>query len=295
MKRLVREGAILMVAAMMGCCTERVAPAAAKDRATVVKGAWRPALSSAWRGKKVAFLGDSITDSAHVGCTANYWNCLPDLLGIDAYVYGKNGWRMDGMLTQAEWLKDELGDEVDAIFVLAGTNDYNGSVPRGEWYETKTETAMRSQGPAQLKHRILSMDANTFRGRINRLMHYLKHNFPRQQVVLMTAIHRGYATFVQKNIQPDESFGNLNGEFIDDYNDDIRAAGRLWSVPVLDLFAQSGLYPNEPAHMRYFSNEKRDRLHPSAEGHRRIAETMATWMLSVPTDFKFDAQGRRSK
>ena len=38
--------------------------------------------------------------------------------------------------------------------------------------------------------------------------------------------------------------------------------------------------------MRYFSNEKRDRLHPSTEGHRRIAETMATWLLSVPTDFK---------
>ena len=75
---------------------------------------------------------------------------------------------------------------------------------------------MRSGGPARLKHRIPSTDANTFRGRINRLMGYLKHNFPRQQIVLMTALHRGYATFGTKNIQPDETFGNLRGEFIDD-------------------------------------------------------------------------------
>ena len=198
MKRQVRACAILMAAVMTGCCTERIVPPAAKDRATVVKGAWRPTLPSAWKGKKVAFLGDSITDPAHVGCTANYWNYLPDLLGIDAYVYGKNGWRMDGMLTQAEWLKDELGDEVDAIFVLAGTNDYNGSVPRGEWYEEREETVNRSDGPARLKHRVLSMNTTTFRGRLNRLLGYLKHNFPRQQIVLMTALHRGYATLVRR-------------------------------------------------------------------------------------------------
>lgn len=285
MKRQVRACAILMVAVMTGCCTERIVPPAAKDRATVVKGAWRPTLPSAWKGKKVAFLGDSITDPAHVGCTANYWNYLPDLLGIDAYVYGKNGWRMDGMLTQAEWLKNELGDEVDAIFVLAGTNDYNGSVPRGEWYEEREETVNRSDGPARLKHRVLSMNATTFRGRLNRLLGYLKHNFPRQQIVLMTALHRGYATFGPANVQPDETFGNLRGEFIDDFNADIREAGRRWSVPVLDLFERCGLYPNEPEHVPYFHRADTDMLHPSAAGHRRIAETMAYWMLTIPPGF----------
>ena len=279
-------GATLIALLLAGCCTERVVPAAAKDRATVVKGAPFPSVASEWKGKKVAFLGDSITDPAHVGCTANYWDYLPDLLGIDAYVYGKNGWRMDGMLTQAEWLQKELGDDVDAIFVLAGTNDYNGSVPRGEWYAESEETAMRSGGPVRLKRRIPSTDASTFRGRINRLMGYLKHNFPKQQIVLMTALHRGYATFGTKNIQPDETFGNLRGEFIDDYNADIREAGRIWSVPVLDLFERSGLYPVDPAYASYFHNARTDMLHPSAAGHRRIAETMARWMLTIPSDFK---------
>lgn len=279
-------GAAMIALLLAGCCTERVVPAAARDQATVVKGAMFPSVASEWKGKKVAFLGDSITDPAHVGCTANYWNYLPDLLGIDAYVYGKNGWRMDGMLTQAEWLRKELGDDVDAIFVLAGTNDYNGSVPRGEWYAESEETAMRSGGPARLKRRIPSTDANTFRGRINRLMGYLKHNFPRQQIVLMTALHRGYATFGTKNIQPDETFANLRGEFIDDYNADIREAGRIWSVPVLDLFERSGLYPTDPAYAPYFHDARTDMLHPSAAGHRRIAETVSRWMRTIPPDFK---------
>ena len=29
-----------------------------------------------WREAKVAFLGDSITDARHIGCTSNYWNFL---------------------------------------------------------------------------------------------------------------------------------------------------------------------------------------------------------------------------
>ena len=275
-----------MMTAMAGCCTERGVPTAAKDRATVVKGAMFPSVASEWKGKKVAFLGDSITDPAHVGCTANYWNYLPDLLGIDAYVYGKNGWRMDGMLTQAEWLQKELGDDVDAIFVLAGTNDYNGSVPRGEWYAEGEEAAMRSGGPARLKRRIPSTDASTFRGRINRLMGYLKHNFPRQQIVLMTPIHRGFAQFSENNVQPPECYANARGLFIDDYAAAVREAGAIWSVPVIDLFAESGLQPLVESNLAFFANALRDQLHPNTQGHNRIARTMIAKMNAMPVNFK---------
>ena len=251
-----------------------------------VKGAAKPAIESAWKGKKVAFLGDSITDRCHVGTTANYWDYLPRALGIDAYVYGVNGNRMCDLLAQAKKVMLDFHWYVDAIFVWAGTNDFNGSVPRGEWYDVAEEETPRSGGPAKLLRRRPSMDEKTFRGRINRLLSYLKHSFPDQQIVLVTAIHRGSATFGPKNIQPDESFPNLLGLYIDDYNDDIRAAGRMWSVPVLDLYERSGLLPTEPSHVRYFHDAKTDMLHPNANGHERIARTMAYWMLTIPPDFK---------
>ena len=44
-----------------------------------------------WNGVKVAFLGDSITDSIHVGTTKCYWEYLAEMIGIVPQVYAKNG------------------------------------------------------------------------------------------------------------------------------------------------------------------------------------------------------------
>jgi hypothetical protein len=147
---------------------------------------------------------------------------------------------------------------------------------------------MRSSGKVKLPRRSFSMDEKTFRGRINRVMKYLKEKFPDQQIVLMTSVHRGFATFGPKNIQPDESFPNLLGHHIDDYNDDIREAGRIWSVPVIDLYAESGLCPLVTSHQRYFADPDTDMLHPNTRGQERIARVMFYKMLSMPSDFKLN-------
>ena len=253
-----------------------------------VRGPAKPKVESPWKGKKVAFLGDSVTDPRHIGCTANYWNFLSQTLGFDAYVYGVNGCSASGAVAQAERLFLDLHWYVDAIFVLIGTNDYNGSVPRGEWYEVAEEETPRTTGTVRLPRRRFSMDGATFRGRLNRLLFYLKENFPDQQIVLMTNLHRGFAQFGERNIQPEETFPNLLGLHIDDYNDDIRAAGRIWSVPVIDLYAESGLLPLVKSHQRFFADADRDLLHPNTRGHDRIARTMLGRMLSLPPDFKRD-------
>ena len=87
-----------------------------------------------WYGKKVAFLGDSITDKCHVGTTKNYWQFLRDYLGIEHLVYGINGWSWAGLVKQAEALKQDHGTDLDAILVFMGTNDYNSNVPLGDWF-----------------------------------------------------------------------------------------------------------------------------------------------------------------
>ena len=56
------------------------------------------------------------------------------MLGIEPLVYGINGNQWNGVLKQAQRLKAEIGNEVDAIIIFAGTNDYNAGVPLGEWY-----------------------------------------------------------------------------------------------------------------------------------------------------------------
>ena len=163
----------------------------------------------------------------------------------------------------------------DVVFVFAGTNDYNANVPLGEWYEVSDVKVNRNGREVAVKKRALSMDGSTLRGRINSAMSFLKTSFPKSRFVLLTPIHRGYATFGANNVQPDEFHSNELGLFIDDYVEVVKEAGGVWSAKVVDINADSGLYPVSDAHVPFFSNGERDRLHPSAAGHERIAEAIS--------------------
>lgn len=245
------------------------------------------AVESQWKGKKVAYLGDSITDMRHVGTTSNYWQYLDLYLGTEAWVYGINGAQWTGVLGQAQKLKAERGDSVDAILVFAGTNDYNSGVPLGDWCST-TNQLVECWGKKMepRARRLPNLDPGTFRGRINAVMDYLKTNFPQQQIILLTPIHRGYATFGGDNIQPEESYPNARGLYIGDYVNAVKEAANVWAVPVIDLNSVSGLYPLNPGHLRYFHDAKTDRLHPNAAGHERMARALAYQLLAYPPDFK---------
>ena len=234
-----------------------------------------------WKGKRVAFLGDSITDAVHVGTTKCYWEYLAEWLDLIPQVYAKNGNQWDGVLRQAERLKAD-GTEVDAIIIFAGTNDYNGSVPIGQWYKYEEAEAPIANGKTQIrKRRIHIMDSSTFKGRINAAMAYIKENFPDKQIILITPIHRGFAKFGEGNVQPDESFPNRIGEYIDSYVDAVKEAGNVWAVPVIDLNSLSGLFPNTPSHAQYFHKKDTDLLHPNAKGHEKMASAIAYALLAI--------------
>lgn len=242
---------------------------------------------SQWRGKKVAFLGDSITDKSHVGTTKNYWQYLEEMLGIEAWVYGINGHQWSDIWEQAQRLKAEKGNNVDAIIIFAGTNDYNCGVPLGEWYSYELSNVEVS-GPQieQRVRRVPQMDESTFRGRINRVLSYLKSNFPQQQIILLTPIHRAQAHFSADNIQPEEAFPNRLGLYINDYVEVVKEAANIWAVPVIDLNSLSGLYPMEDSHAIYFHDKNTDRLHPNVAGHYRMAISLFYQLLGYPSDFK---------
>lgn len=240
-----------------------------------------------WYGKKVAYLGDSITDERHVGTTKNYWEFLYELLGIEPLVYGKNGHQWVDILGQAEKLKAERGDDVDAILIFAGTNDFYGNVPLGEWYTIKYDSVEVS-GPTKevRRRRYFQMENATLRGRINQVLSYLKMNYPTKQVIVLTPIHRAYAKFGQKNIQPEESYPNRIGLYIDEYVEAIKEAANVWAVPVIDFNSVCGLFPMYDSHTCYFANEVKDRLHPNAEGHYRMAKALMYQLLAFPADFE---------
>ncbi|MDR1380697.1 MAG: SGNH/GDSL hydrolase family protein, partial [Tannerella sp.] len=136
------------------------------------------------------------------------------------------------------------------------------------------------------KHRTPVMADSTFCGRINRVLSYLKEHFPAKQIVILTPIHRGYAKFGDRNVQPDEQFANGQGLYLDAYIDILKQAGNVWAVPVIDLYSSSGLYPNIDSQVRYISNGETDRLHPNADGHSRIAKTIQYQLLALPSEME---------
>ena len=243
-------------------------------------------LPNPWQNRRVAFLGDSITDEVHVGTTKNYWQFLEELLGLEPLVLGKNGHQWDGIYQQAKQLKALSDTPVDAILIFAGTNDFNAGIPQGEWF-IETAEAVEVSGPQTeiRRKRTPQTDMNTFRGRINTTLAYLKANFPKQQIILLTPIHRGYARFGDRNIQPDEAYANRIGLFPDDYVTSIKEAGNIWAIPVIDLNSISGLYPSEAAQSVYVADEATDRLHPNADGHRRMARALMYQLLAYPASF----------
>ena len=239
-----------------------------------------------WKNRKTAFLGDSITDADHIGTTKNYWQFLEEILEIKPLVYGINGSTFVDIPVQAERLFNEHDSDVDAVIVFAGTNDYCSGTALGEWY-TYSDAMVNSNGMEVIRRkRELIYDVNTFRGRINIAMKYLKEHFPYSQIILLTMLHRGNAEFSASNIQPAECYANACGFFADSYVEVIKEAGNIWAVPVIDLNSLSGLYPMLDVHGSYFSNIHTDRLHPEISGHKRIAETLVYQLLSLPATFR---------
>lgn len=240
-----------------------------------------------WEGKRVAFLGDSITDPRNKAANQKYWYWLQEWLGITPYVYAVSGRQWDDVPRQAGLLKSEHGQDVDAILIFMGTNDYNNAVPIGEWYTEQMDNVEYGHGyPKRMeyrKHRMPNLDASTFKGRINIALDSLKRVYPDKQIVLLTPIHRSGFYANEKNWQVSEDYANRCGEYLDAYIDAVKEAGQVWAVPVIDLSALCGLYPLMGEYGKYFNDAENDLLHPNNEGHKRMAQTLMFQLLQIPT------------
>ena len=179
-----------------------------------------------------------------------------------------------------------MDDDLDAIFVFMGTNDYMGGVPLGEFFELKDEETNLWGKQRVMKRRYFNRDLGTFKGRINVALEKIKTEFPDTQVILMTPIHRAFFTCSKYNVQPPECFPNETGHYVDEYVEAIKEAGRHWSCPVIDLHGESGLLPMNDSYVKYFSNSKVDRLHPNTAGHRRLADLIEAKLNALPATFR---------
>ena len=92
--------------------------------------------------------------------------------------------------------------------------------------------------------------------------------YPAAVIVFMTPLHR---------LTEDEpSMGN--GLPLKAYVDIIKEVAQFYSIPVLDLYAMSGIQPRVPVQQEKYCP---DGLHPNGEGHKLIASRLTGFLKSL--------------
>ena len=212
-------------------------------------------------GLKINFLGDSITQG--VGTTKTYLQFLQEKFGVESRNYGISGSSISDLSTPMFSRALTMDEDADYVFVFGGTNDFNGGVSLGKLYTLSDST------------KIATDDTSTFYGALHTLCVNLINRYPDKKIVLMTPIHREHF-----GGQPTEFETNAQGLYLTDYVNAIKEVGEWYSIPVLDLYATSGLNPNIPIHKEKFFSPT-DGLHPKAEGHEVIANRIKAFLNTI--------------
>ena len=239
-----------------------------------------------WQNKKFVFLGDSITFG--VGTKKRYFDYLKGELGIIPYGFGIDGAQYSAVLCEAERAAKEVPD-ADCIVVFAGTNDFNCGVPIGEFFTETLEDVVLCRDDdgtpthtEKRKKREFVFSPETFCGRLNEVFSFLKTKYADKRIIVATPLHRAYACFSNDNIQYNELYANGCGLFLESYVDAIRKAADIWSLTLIDLYRESGLFPLIGEYGKYFANAETDRLHPNEKGHKKIAAVFAKRLSEIP-------------
>ena len=216
------------------------------------------------KGKKINFIGDSITEGARVASPDNYYpNIIKREAGLaEARNYGVGGSRI-ARVQEIKYPSDEdfnmraerMDKDFDAVVVFGGTNDFgHGNIPLGKMGDT---------------------DVYTFYGAVRTLCLYLIKNFPDKPIVFMTPLHRlNEELDYNKRIED----GNPNARPLSDFVNAIKEVCELFSIPVLDMFRDSGM----PARVwAWCERYMPDGLHPNDEGQKLIAHKLLKFLENL--------------
>jgi len=215
-------------------------------------------------GKKVLFLGDSITEGVGASCLENaYWQVFGRNTGAIVKGYGISGTRIaprrtperEGAESFAQYFGsrvESMDPDADVIVVFGGTNDFgHGDAPLGS---------------------MADREEISFYGSLHCLCRKLLTKYPTAEVVFMTPLHRGGEE------APINEHGIRNVTNLAGYVQAIREVAEYYAIPVLDLYRLHGVIPSIPVLRETYVP---DWLHPSDAGHARIASRLEGFLKTL--------------
>ena len=219
------------------------------------------------KNKKINFLGDSITEGYGTSSQEHiYLNILRARTGLaEARNYGISGTRYAIQKGTKSRPKDDyvdvnsfserfnqMEDDADIVVVFGGTNDYgHGDAPLGSFSDRTPET---------------------FYGACHYLYSGLIKKYVGKTIVIMTPLHRRNE-LSEYGGSKEKSYGNLKR-----YVNIIREVAEYYSIPVLDLYACSGLQPEVEEIKNIYIP---DGLHPNDLGHQILAHKLEIFLKNL--------------
>ena len=215
------------------------------------------------RNKRILFLGDSIT-AGHGTTGKEKWftSLLEKRYGMECVNYGIGGTRIARQEKPSENPEhdkdfpgrvDKMVREADVVCVFGGTNDFgHGDAPLGKMSDRTVFT---------------------FYGALHVLYSSLIERYPAALIFVITPLHR-----LGEDNPRGSSCKKNDVATLREYVEIIRQVAEYYSLPVLDLYAMSGLQPAVKAICEKYIP---DGLHPNDEGHRVIAERIGGFLSSI--------------
>lgn len=250
------------------------------------------------RGKKVGFLGDSITYGyglpENIRLTTRFSSVFSRLAGCTEVNMGvsgttiasntinnKNDQRFVTRVTQ-----ENIG-ELDFLFVFGGTNDFSyDTKPIGEHFSINTITPPSNLvGSTQLG---AVADTDTFSGGLHDLILAIRAINPNLPMCFLTPLSRGrylngvnytHGGVVYSGARPSIADANINGNYLYEFEDAIVDITRFYAIPSIRTCSFFNNRATDDGSSDLFQGSG-DNIHLTVAGNARLAKLLFNWTMN---------------
>ena len=221
-----------------------------------------------FRSYNVLVFGDSITEYNY--SAKDNWLKRADktlqFASVKNLAVGGTGIVRGGANSWLEKLKTiDNSNQYNLILIMGNMNDFS---QHGEGFTMDTIGTFEDEG------------TTTQYGAVKTFIKNLQEKFPTTQIGWITSQPRQYLSSDSDADNPVTSNGYLYGKksVFEKANSAIKEVCEDRSIPVLDLFHNSGFnIPNEQTRLKYFYNDG-NLVHPNDEGHEILAKKIISWI-----------------
>lgn len=217
--------------------------------------------SQKWVGKKVACLGDSITQKTeNVRKYYDFWKVYlsPDVV-LDYGVAGSSISRKTGEWptwdTQVPFVEriKTIPKDIDVLTIFGGVNDWVADRTLGSLGDTED---------------------TTFYGALDKMFKYATQNFQDKDIYVFTPLQNDW---IKRPANDGTTDGrNRSGKYLKEYVEAIKQVAEKYAIPVCDLYSTM-FYPFAEGFTEKYMP---DGLHPNESAHKLMANKMANFIES---------------